>query len=161
MVYLTPDKLVAILFTVLLVFSGVTVYILTQNMIAQNPDPRDLSHDYSFEGTLGTANCTGKGASEYSEGNANMRAYTITLTVSSQNSSRNLSFGILYDKDDRLDPAIYTDAGKQTIGEEEVDVWTYSEAGVDYTLYAGKNCTLKRICMCSSEFDLVGVLCDC
>lgn len=161
MAYLTPNKMVTILFTTLLVFSTVMVFVLVQNMSALNPDPRDQPHDYSFEGTLGAETCNGKGTSEYSEGNVNMRTYTISLTVSSQNSSKNLTFGVLFDKNDHLDSAIYTNTGKQRIDEEEVDVWTYSDAGIDYTLYAGKDCTLKRICMSSSEFNLVGVLQDC
>ena len=146
----------AVIMVILLMAGSIGMFVLMQALSSANPDPHEVSHDYSFEGTMGGIACSGTGKSTYYNESPMNPIYVVDYSVSTAEKTITEKFTLLFGEDDRLLPEFYTYIGKQTIGDVETDVWKYSDKGVDYKFYIGGVCVLYLVELKSSELSLIG-----
>ena len=152
--------MVAIVMIILLMAGTVGMFILMQALSSSHPDPHDVSHEYEFIGTLDGKECSGTGKSTYTQESIYEPIYIVDYTVSSSDDTLTDKFTLIFGKDDKLIPDIFTFIGKDLIGDVEVDVWTYSHDGVNYKYYTGGVCVLYLVEIESSRLYLKGSAID-
>lgn len=121
-----------------------------------NPDEREMSHDYIVTGDWNGEEVTGTGISEYCNETGLGRLYNFEITVKTQSEEKRVHFGFAFDLNDTPLSNLYTYIGESEHKGETVKVWEYSDNDMDYTVYTGHLCTVKKYILHSSEFDMVG-----
>ena len=148
----------AILFCMLLLMGSITMFILYEGWMAMNPDPRDESHGYTFNGTLDDEECSGTGRIDYTPEAGKYRLYALNISVHSQTSSKDIRVGLMFDSNNDLDSDIYTLEGTTEKDGVDLKIWSYSEKGIDYRFYVGELCLVHSITLTNDNLELNGSL---
>ena len=152
---LSGNKAMAIVLVILLMGGSVALFFMMEMMHQLNPDIHEESHDYTVTGTLYEEDCTGTGESKYAPENSRTYVYSVKLEVKSANHSEDINFGLIFDKDEKMEPSIYKYIGEETIGDKTVSVYNYTEKGVNYTYYIGEHCKMIRAHVVSDHYDVI------
>ena len=141
-----------------MIVGSLMMFMMFEGWNALNPDPRSESHFYQFDGTLYDENCTGTGVIEFVPEGGEYRLYEMNVNIESSDQSKQLQFGILFEKDDLPLRISHEYIGIETIDGVETTAWSYSESGMTYTIYVGEFCEILRIDLYSDNFEFRGIL---
>ncbi|MDO5861815.1 MAG: hypothetical protein Q4Q58_03365 [Thermoplasmata archaeon] len=152
------NRMAAVALVALLTVVTASFALVFMGLSGSESDEREASHEYVLTGTVDGAECTGTGTSEYVNETGSGRVFQFTFTAVTDSGSRTLEFGIAFDLEDSPNASIYRSLGTADIDGETVGVWSYSEDGIEYTFYVGELCTVERVCIASSNYEITGVI---
>lgn len=152
------DKVVYAALVVLMMLATLSVVLVYSGLSASYVDEREASHEYTVEGTLDGDACTGAGTSEYVPETTAGRLYEFSFTISSEQKTIDLEFGIAFDTEDTPLTELYECIGTGTVDGVAVTIWYCEDNGVEYTFYVGELCTVQRVTVESSGYSVTGYI---
>ncbi len=152
------SKGAALLMCVVLIAGSLVMFALYQGMSISHPDPHQEDQNLSVTGKLLGEECTGECIIEFVPEGGDYRLYQTKFTITSENNSKDIRFGIMFGKDDKPAKSMYEYKGTELIGDVETSVWTHSENGVDYTFYIGDLCRILRFVVENTDYSITGNL---
>ncbi len=150
------DSVVTVAFVALLIAGSLSAFLMFDALSAINPDAHDRSCQYYFAGTVGDDPCSGTGQSEHIASRGGYHLYSYSVSVGTGQSQLDLEFSLMFDDGDVPDQGLYTYSHKTKLNDIDVNVWTRSENGTDYTFFISEGCVLQSVVIASSDYALTG-----
>lgn len=148
------------MFVLMMVVGSVACFLLFDTWNKLNPDERELPHDYILTGEYKGEGATGTGMSEYCDETALGRLFNFNLEIHTATEHVTFHFGFAFDLNDSPLSNLYRHTGSIEGSGETLEIWEYTENGVDYTMHVGTLCKVKQFVIHSSDLNLVGELSD-
>ena len=148
----------ALIFVVLIMAGSLGMFALMQIIEFNNPDPNVHTDKYQFSGSLYGEPCSGMGTSDYKEESSREYVYYLEYTVESASHRENLSTGMIFDLHGDMVSDLYEYKGDDTIDGKAVKVWYQENKGVDYTYYVAEHCTVLKMLIQCSDYNLTGII---